>query len=434
VSLRRAPGLCEWKKPCVSKTLSRSKTCHPSASSSDLLCNFQKASLINSRIQSTMGRLKESDPLFELVLKWILSSEWDMTLTLREALERCEALIASHIKNPLGSELSRKCPGIGKFFMELPLTKALDYIGQKVAVEQRKYVPPTFSEVRQIFNIAQVYALKSRAKLMTFDADDTLYEHGMDLEPSSWLVDALLTLMERGIYVAVVTAAGYPGKPDRYAARFRGLLERMQEKKSPSSVTRMFFCVGGECNYLFRINPDYRMEEVDPDAFYTETMKSWKHDDIEELLNVAEAALKESCSRMRLDVQFLRKARAVGCYPTRAEDRIAYEALEDVALAVQDKLMHYSEGRGVVPFCAFNGNRDVWVDVGDKRYGIEALLHYLSIEGEATCHMGDRFTLTGNDKSSRAVANTVWVTNPSETEEYLELFLRVWRFAELVLV
>ena len=53
----------------------------------------------------------------------------------------------------------------------------------------------------------------------------------------------------------------------------------------------------------------------------------------------------------------------------------------------------------------------VWVDVGDKRYGIEALLHYLvslffcmfalsdaahkSIEGEATCHMGDRFTLTG---------------------------------------
>ncbi|EKX46275.1 hypothetical protein GUITHDRAFT_163029 [Guillardia theta CCMP2712] len=366
-----------------------------------------------------MGRLKESDPLFELVLKWILSSEWDMTLTLREALERCEALIASHIKNPLGSELSRKCPGIGKFFMELPLTKALDYIGQKVAVEQRKYVPPTFSE------------------LMTFDADDTLYEHGMDLEPSSWLVDALLTLMERGIYVAVVTAAGYPGKPDRYAARFRGLLERMQEKKSPSSVTRMFFCVGGECNYLFRINPDYRMEEVDPDAFYTETMKSWKHDDIEELLNVAEAALKESCSRMRLDVQFLRKARAVGCYPTRAEDRIAYEALEDVALAVQDKLMHYSEGRGVVPFCAFNGNRDVWVDVGDKRYGIEALLHYLSIEGEATCHMGDRFTLTahcmrtGNDKSSRAVANTVWVTNPSETEEYLELFLRVWRFAEL---
>ena len=59
--------------------------------------------------------------------------------------------------------------------------------------------------------------------------------------------------------------------------------------------------------------------QVDPDAFYTETMKSWKHNDIEELLNVAEAALKESCSRMRLDVQFLRKARAVGCYPTRAE-------------------------------------------------------------------------------------------------------------------
>ncbi len=27
-----------------------------------------------------------------------------------------------------------------------------------------------------------------------------------------------------------------------------------------------------------------------------------------------------------------------------------------------------------VPFCAFNGNRDVWVDVGNKSYGIQALL------------------------------------------------------------
>jgi hypothetical protein len=29
-------------------------------------------------------RLKESDPLFELILGWIMSAEWDMTLTIRE--------------------------------------------------------------------------------------------------------------------------------------------------------------------------------------------------------------------------------------------------------------------------------------------------------------------------------------------------------------
>ena len=33
----------------------------------------------------------------------------------------------------------------------------------------------------------------------------------------TWIVDALATLMEAGYYIAVVTAAGYPGKPERYA-------------------------------------------------------------------------------------------------------------------------------------------------------------------------------------------------------------------------
>lgn len=45
--------------------------------------------------------------------------------------------------------------------------------------------------------------------MLTFDADDTIYEHGMDLVKESWIVSALCTIMECGIYVAVVTAAGY---------------------------------------------------------------------------------------------------------------------------------------------------------------------------------------------------------------------------------
>mmetsp|Transcript_15223 Transcript_15223/g.22266 ORF Transcript_15223/g.22266 Transcript_15223/m.22266 type:complete len:410 (+) Transcript_15223:112-1341(+) len=370
-------------------------------------------------------RLKESDPLFELILKWIMSAEWDMTLTIREAMVKAESMIKLHIENPTGSELSRKCPGIGSFFTELPLTRALDYINQKVALEQRRFVPPSFSEIRQIFNLAQVYSLKDRVKMLTFDADDTLYDHGMDLEGGSWMVDALATLMETGTYVAVVTAAGYPGKPDRYAARFKGLLDYFKAKKSPKEVTDRFFCVGGECNFLFRVVPDtYDMYEVPTEEWQTSAMKEWKEADVTDMLDVAEEALRESCTRMRLDVQFLRKSRAIGCFPTRAEDRIAYEALEDVALAIQDKLTQKNTlSKLKVPFCAFNGNRDVWVDVGDKRYGIQALLEYLGVSGEATCHLGDRFTNTGNDKSSRGVAMTIWVTNPTETEEYLHLFL-----------
>jgi hypothetical protein len=49
--------------------------------------------------------------------------------------------------------------------------------------------------------------------MLTFDADDTIYEHGMDLVKESWIVSALCTIMECGIYVAVVTAAGYFSAP-----------------------------------------------------------------------------------------------------------------------------------------------------------------------------------------------------------------------------
>mmetsp|Transcript_30485 Transcript_30485/g.59550 ORF Transcript_30485/g.59550 Transcript_30485/m.59550 type:complete len:408 (+) Transcript_30485:44-1267(+) len=365
------------------------------------------------------GKLKERDPLFELVLKWITTAEWDMTLTLREAMAKAENLIEQHVENPTGSELSRKCPGISAFFTKLPLCRALDNLSKRVAVEERRFVPPTFSEVRQVFNIAQVYEMKGRVEMLTFDADDTIYEHGMDLDKNSWIVDALCTIMEMGIYIAVVTAAGYPGKPDRYAARFKGLLEKFAERKYAKDVTDKFLVMGGECNYMFIVKSDYTLEEVPWDKFATDAMRSWKDEDVTSMMDLAEKSLTESCKRLRLDVQCLRKSRAVGCYPKQVGDRLAYEALEDVAMSVHDALRNHAK----VPFCAFNGNLDVWVDLGDKRYGIEALQQYLGISEEKCCHMGDRFTHTGNDARARYVAMTVWVTNPVETEDYLELFL-----------
>ena len=32
-----------------------------------------------------------------------------------------------------------------------------------------------------------------------------------------------------------------------------------------------------------------------------------------------------------------------------------------------------------LPFCAFNGGRDAWVDVGNKRVGVQVLQSYLGI-------------------------------------------------------
>ena len=44
------------------------------------------------------------------------------------------------------------------------------------------------------------------------------------------------------------------------------------------------------------------------------------------------------------------------------------QVLEDIALSAQMQLV------AKVPFCAFNGGRDVFVDVGNKSLGLGALM------------------------------------------------------------
>lgn len=134
---------------------------------------------------------------------------------------------------------------------------------------------------------------------------------------------------------------------------------------------------------------------------------------------------------------------APGLIQADPEGHFSYETLEEIALSVQEAL----KGR-VVPHCAFNGGRDVWVDVGNKALGIRALQvrggkgparpapaawhhpwcslppsaaeqAYFGAKPECTVHIGDRFTRTGNDRMAREVANTVWVANPRETERYV---------------
>ena len=45
--------------------------------------------------------------------------------------------------------------------------------------------------------------------------------------------------------------------------------------------------------------------------------------------------------------------------------------LEDLAITVQQNLI------SKLPFCAFNGGNDVFVDVGNKSLGLDALMRYL---------------------------------------------------------
>jgi len=67
--------------------------------------------------------------------------------------------------------------------------------------------------------------------------------------------------------------------------------------------------------------------------------------------------------------QVIRKERAVGIVPTAPT---LYEVLEDLAITVDSQLVDEA-----VPFCAFNGGGDVFVDIGNKSLGLHALKTYI---------------------------------------------------------
>lgn len=133
----------------------------------------------------------------------------------------------------------------------------------------------------------------------------------------------------------------------------------------------------------------------------------------------------------------------------RTQTLNARKVLDECVLRIK----HAIKSNGIkLPYCAFNGGQDCWLDVGNKRVGVEALQviwknfltrsahcfpNYQSslIDGAydavsavkahfgvgpaETLHIGDQFLNTGNDISARSVATTVWVTDPDETR-YLQ--------------
>ena len=74
--------------------------------------------------------------------------------------------------------------------------------------------------------------------------------------------------------------------------------------------------------------------------------------------------------RSAMHLQVVRKERAVGVVP---QAPTVYEVLEEIVITVQAQLVDAS-----LPFCAFNGGADVFVDVGNKSLGLEALMKHLN--------------------------------------------------------
>ena len=61
------------------------------------------------------------------------------------------------------------------------------------------------------------------------------------------------------VNVAIITAAGYPGQVGRYEERLEGLLQVFSNLEVPEETLERFYIMGGECNYLLKIDSNYKL-------------------------------------------------------------------------------------------------------------------------------------------------------------------------------
>ena len=427
------------------------------------------------------GHLKEQDRLIEFM------RQMHATHTCEEVMSKVERWVADHRQDPRRSRLRRVVPTVGSFFTPLGLVDAFREYDAVFHLSRRRYIPPNFAELRHVLNIAQVRASAEGLRLVTFDADGTLYADGHHIEQDSAMVEMIVSLMRAGAHVAIVTAAGYPGDASKFEGRIAGLLGAFDRYGLPPELTARFHLMGGECNYLLRVarrpraaggagqfggggggggggygggyggsydggggnnntesngggngnghnggsdanasaktgNPNnplppycHRLEFVPDDEWRTPEMLAWDPEEVVRLLDDAQAELLRGAARLCLPVSLIRKTRSVGVVPAAPT---IYEVLEELALTVQQQLS------SKLPFCAFNGGNDVFVDVGNKSLGLDALMRHLGCYPHETLHVGDRFTDSGNDTATRDCCSIVWVANPEETSFFMRLLLR----------
>ncbi|KAG0159691.1 IMP-specific 5-nucleotidase [Penicillium digitatum] len=346
-----------------------------------------------------------------------------------EIMRDVENLMLDHIQHyernaPGKSKLNLLVPSIGTFFTKLYLEDAFKYQDQQRFISRRRFVAPSFNDIRLILNSAQVIGLvrSSDVELVTFDGDVTLYDDGACLTADNPVIPRILRLLEQDRKVGIVTAAGYTDAP-KYYERLQGLLDAMHDSTILTPEQKQGLIVmGGESNFLFRFDPtsDARLAYVRRSEWLLDEMQTWSDDDITELLDIAESALRACAANLNLPAAILRKDRAVGVYPVNGV-RISREQLEETVLVVQNTVQRSAVGARL-PFCAFNGGNDVFVDIGDKSWGVRVCQRYFGgIDPAKTLHVGDQFLSAGaNDFKARLASTTAWIASPAETVELLD--------------
>ncbi|TGZ77438.1 IMP-specific 5-nucleotidase [Ascodesmis nigricans] len=343
----------------------------------------------------------------------------------REIMRDVEELVADHIAcdqagAPERSKLRFLVPTVGRFFTPLLLEKAFVVQDQRRAISSRRFVAPSFNDIRLILNTAQIMSLATQqgpVKLVTFDGDVTLYDDGQSLLPGSPIIPELIWLLRHDICVGIVTAAGYTDGR-RYRDRLHGLLEAIRDDQGLTAEQKgNLIVLGGESSYMFRCDPasDYLLSPVPRASWALPEMLTWPDHDLQALLDIAESSLRDSVTAMSLPATIIRKPLAVGIIHSSG-GKFSREQLEEAVLAAQ-KNLDFSDVGQRIPFCAFNGGNDVFVDIGDKRLGVLCCQRFFGdVEGGRTLHVGDQFLSAGhNDFKARMAGTTVWVASPAET-------------------
>ena len=109
------------------------------------------------------------------------------------------------------SKLKLLVPTIGTFFTRLPLVDAFRYQDRIRSISYRRFVPPSFNDVRLILNTAQIIAITAAGplELATFDGDMTLYDDGQSLEPTNDVIPRILGEFRKPCRLACVHLCRY---------------------------------------------------------------------------------------------------------------------------------------------------------------------------------------------------------------------------------
>ncbi|KAF2687221.1 IMP-specific 5'-nucleotidase-like protein 1 [Lentithecium fluviatile CBS 122367] len=345
-----------------------------------------------------------------------------------EIMRDVEDIVNDHIAHQKAgtqnrSKLKLLVPSVANFFTPLALHDAFIWQDQRRFISYRRFVPPSFNDVRLLLNTAQVMSLVRNGplELVTFDGDVTLYDDGESLTPDNPVIPRILRLMQSGSKIGIVTAAGYT-EARRYYERLHGLLDAIYASDLPVAQKQNIVVIGGESNYCFKFagdSPDM-LSLVPRREWLLKEMVLWEESDVTALLDIAETSLKETIKNMRMEAIVVRKERAVGIIP-KPGHKFSRETLEETVLIAQ-KTLEMSEVGHRLPFCAFNGGNDVFVDIGDKSWGVLACQRFFGgIEGNKTLHIGDQFLSAGaNDFKARLACTTAWIANPAETVQLLD--------------